>query len=149
MWLSNSLPWPYAISTGHGYCTSHVVSTKFAFVIAFLSLYCFISNHPVTGSIIVTDFNIKGYLPFLRILLGPIRYTHSLFHGISSSSLADILPYFYWPFCVLEYVTFRYFLIDGSSNVRPVQMLVNHCLHSIQSWMKEIHVITFQNISLE
>ena len=69
----NSLPrnYPlrsYTTSTGHGYQTSHVVSTKFTIVIAFLSLYCVTSNHPVKGSIIVMDFKIKGAFPFLRVL---------------------------------------------------------------------------------
>ena len=52
----------------HGYCTSQVVSTTFEIVIAFLLLYWVISNHSVTGSIIVTAFRIKGYFPFLHIL---------------------------------------------------------------------------------
>ena len=67
-WLRNSLPRSYVISTGRGYRTSHVVYIKFSVVIAFLSLYCVTSNHPVMGSIILTAFNIILYLPFLRIL---------------------------------------------------------------------------------
>ena len=35
----NYLPWSYVISTGHGYWTSQIVSTKSAIVIAFLLLY--------------------------------------------------------------------------------------------------------------
>ena len=41
-----SPPWSYVISTGHRYQTSHIVSTKFAIVIAFLLLYCITSKHP-------------------------------------------------------------------------------------------------------
>ena len=65
---SSPPPRSYMISTGYGYWTSHAVSTKFAIVIAFLSLYCVTSNHPVTGYIIVTAFKIKGSLPFLYIV---------------------------------------------------------------------------------
>ena len=67
-WPRNYLPWSSVISTGHVYRTRHVYSTKLAIVIAFLSLYCITSNHPITGSTIVADFNIRGYLPFLHIL---------------------------------------------------------------------------------
>ena len=38
-WPSIYPPWSYAISAGHGYRTSHIVSTKFLIVIAFLLLY--------------------------------------------------------------------------------------------------------------
>ena len=82
------------ISIGHGYRTSHVVSTNFTVVIDLLSLYCVTSNHLVTGSIIVTDFKIRGSLNFLRILYRPMRSTHSLFHGVSFTILSGILPYF-------------------------------------------------------
>ena len=68
LWPRNYPPRSYVISTGHGYRTSHVVSTKFTIAIAFLSLYYVISNHPVTGSIIVTYFKIRGSFPFLHIL---------------------------------------------------------------------------------
>ena len=81
-------PHSYVISTGHGYHTRHVVSTKFAIFIAFLFLYCVIPNQLVMGSIIVTAFNIKGSTPFLSILLGPMISTNSLSHVIYSASLA-------------------------------------------------------------
>ena len=55
------------VSTGHVYQTSHLVSTKFAIVVDFLLLYFVISHHLVTGSIIVTSFNIICYLHFIRI----------------------------------------------------------------------------------
>ena len=67
-WLRNSPHRLYMISTGCGYRTSHVVSTKFAIVFSFLFLYCVTSNHPFTGSIVVTAFNIRGYFSFLSIL---------------------------------------------------------------------------------
>ena len=67
-WPRNYPPQSYVIYTGHGYQTSHLVSTKFVIIISFLSLYCVISNHPVTVSIIVTTFKIRGSLPFLHIL---------------------------------------------------------------------------------
>ena len=65
---SNSTPRSYVLSTGRGYQTRQIVSTKFANVIAFLSLYCVNWNHPLTGSIIVTDFKIKPSFLFLHIL---------------------------------------------------------------------------------
>ena len=56
------------ISIDVWYLESHVVSTKLEIDIAILSLYCVISNHPVTGSIIVTAFSCKFYFyPFLRM----------------------------------------------------------------------------------
>ena len=64
----NSPPWSYTISTGRGYQTSDVVSTKFAIVVAFLSLYYVFSDHLVAGYIIVKYFKIRGSLPFLHIL---------------------------------------------------------------------------------
>ena len=67
-WPRNFPPWSYVIYTGHRYQTSHIFSTKFAIVIAFLSQYCVTSNHPVTGYITVTAFKIKWYFSFLHIL---------------------------------------------------------------------------------
>ena len=49
---------------------------------------------PITGSIIVTYVKIKLSFPFLHILWGPMRSTHSLFQGVSSASFAGNLPYF-------------------------------------------------------
>ena len=95
-WLNNSPPWSYLISTGHGYRTSRVVYTKFSITIAFLSLYSVISNHPVTGSIILEVFKIKGSLPFLSILYRSMRSTYILFQGIYSDSLSGN-----WPFVLL------------------------------------------------
>ena len=91
----NSYPWSYMISIGLGYLDSHVVSTKFVIYIALLSSYCVISNHPVTGSILVTAFIFIFYFcPFLCMVWRPIISTQSLFRGISSASLAGNLPYF-------------------------------------------------------
>ena len=45
-------------------------------------IYCFISNHPVMESIIVTAFNIKVFFIFIRKFLGLIRSMQSLFQGI-------------------------------------------------------------------
>ena len=68
LWPSNSPPWSYVIYTDHGYRTSHVVSSNFAIGIAFLSLYCITLNHSVTGSIVVTYFNIRGSFLLLHLL---------------------------------------------------------------------------------
>ena len=88
------------ISIGIGYIYSHVVSTKFAIDITLLSLYWVTSNHPVIGSIIVTDFKFRFYFClFLHITQGPIVSTQSLFHGIYSASLSGNLSYFiFYPF---------------------------------------------------
>ena len=40
LWLRNSPPLSYVFSTGLGYQTSHVVSTKLEIVVAFLLRYC-------------------------------------------------------------------------------------------------------------
>ena len=77
-WLSNYPSWSYVIYSGHGYRTSHVVSTKFSIFINFLSLYCIISNHLLTGSIIVTNFNIRASLIFIHIYRG-LWYLHIVF----------------------------------------------------------------------
>ena len=55
-WPTNSFTWSYVISIGLGYLDSHVVSIKFTIYITLLSSYYAISNHPVTGSIIVSAF---------------------------------------------------------------------------------------------
>ena len=84
------------ISIGPGYIFNHIVSTKLAIDITFLSSYFVISNYPVTGSIMVTALRFKMYLfLFLIIVLGPISYKHRLFHGISSSNLSDNFISFY------------------------------------------------------
>ena len=83
----------YVISIGIGYIDIHLSSTKFAIDIALLSWYCAISNHPVTGSSIVTDFICKFYLrPFLCMTQGTIRSAHNSFHGIYSANLDGNLP---------------------------------------------------------
>ena len=54
------------ITVGLGYLVNHVVSTKFVIDIALLSSYFVISDHPVTGSIVVTAFIFKIYFfPFI------------------------------------------------------------------------------------
>ena len=68
-WPSNYPPRSYMISTGHGYWNSHVVSTKFAILIDFLSLYCNTTNHAITGSIVVRVL-ILSSLSHLYIILG-------------------------------------------------------------------------------
>ena len=83
------------ISVVIGYLVNHIVSTKFSIDIAPLFSYCVISNHPVTGSIMVTAFRSKFYFfPYLLMTYGPTIYTHCLFHDIYSASLAGNLPYF-------------------------------------------------------
>ena len=39
--------------------------------------------------------------------------------------------------------------LDGFSNAWSIQILENHCLRLIQSWMKEIRVVSFYYIFLE
>ena len=83
------------ISVGLGYLVNRVFSTKFAVDITIFLSYCVILNHPVTGSIMKTDFRFKCYLFLFPIMTqGPIRYTQSFFRGISSVSLAGNLRYF-------------------------------------------------------
>ena len=56
-----------------------VWSTRFAIVDSYLSLYCTISTHAVTGSIIVKYFSMRGSSwPSLLILYGPLQYTNNL-----------------------------------------------------------------------
>ena len=69
------------IYTGHEYRTSHVVSTKFAIIVAFLSLYYVTKKHPITGSIIVTALRLKAL--------------SNLFHDVSSASFTGNLPYIF------------------------------------------------------
>ena len=64
----NYNPWSYMIYVGQGYLVKHIVSTKLAIVIAHLSLYSSISNHPVTGSIKVTALILKFYLFSFHLL---------------------------------------------------------------------------------
>ena len=90
----------------------------------------------------VIDLRFKSYLfPFLLMTQGPIRYKHSLFHGISSASLAGNLPYFY---LTVLYVG-KYHILKLPSgkiyNTGRVKMLTNDCLHSIHSCKKEIRMI--------
>ena len=94
-WPINYNPWSYVISNGLGYLVKHLGYTKFISYIALLYLYCIISNHTVTGCIVVMTFRCKLYFfTFLCTTYGPIRYTHSLFLSISSASLDGHIPYF-------------------------------------------------------
>ena len=47
------------------------------------------------------------------------------------------------------YVTSYDFPLDGLSNTWPVQMLENHCLRLIHSWIKEVFVVPFHYVVLE
>ena len=94
-WPVNYLSWSYMISIGIGYLDSHVISTKWVISIAVLLLYCVTSNHPVTGSIMVTAFIfVFSFCLFLFIKWDLIRSTNSLFHGIFSGYLTGNLPYY-------------------------------------------------------
>ena len=56
----------------------------------FLSPYCAISNHPVTGSITVTACRCKFYsLHFLLMMLGTIICTQFLFHGMRTHDRSE------------------------------------------------------------
>ena len=58
------------------------------------------------------------------------------------------MPYFL-PFCTLVYVTVRNFLMGESSNALLVKISLNRFFCSIQTWMKEIHVVPFHYVFLE
>ena len=61
------IPYPSSIRVFLEYLASHIVSTLMTIIVDLLSLQYVISNHPVTGSIMLTHFNIKGFLNVLRI----------------------------------------------------------------------------------
>ena len=105
LWPRNYPSWLYGISTGHEYRTSHIVSTKCAIVITLLSQYYVISNHPVMGSIIVNNFRIRNYFPFLCTFYKIMISKHSSFHGVSSVSLEGNLPFFFIDYFLLWYVS--------------------------------------------
>ena len=88
-WLIHSDTWSYVISIGIGYLYIHLVTNNLALDISILSLYWVISNHLVTGSMIVTAFRCKfSFCPLPLMTQIRIRYTISLFHGIYSAKLA-------------------------------------------------------------
>ena len=93
---NNFNPWSYVISVCQWCLVKNVVSTKYVVDISRLSSYCIILNHPVTWLIILTSliFKISSFL-CIHITQVPIISTNSLFHGISSASLAGNLPFFY------------------------------------------------------
>ena len=78
-----------------------------------------------------------------------MKSTHSLFRGISLFYLDGNLSYLIFDRFVCWQVSPFYFLPDGFSNYGPVQMLKNHHLHHIHSWMKDIRVVAMQYISLK
>ena len=81
---------------------------------------------------------------------GPIKFTHSLFRGVSLASLAVNLPYvFVWMLYVLKSVTISHFLRYDVSYAVLVQMLANHWLRYIHSWMKEMRMVPMQYVILE
>ena len=65
---TNSCLKSYGIFVVQVYLDNYVVSVKFSVRISLLSLYFFISNHPVTILIIIIYFKINSGLAFLRIL---------------------------------------------------------------------------------
>ena len=98
----NYYPWLYMISIGERFGMPHIYA-NFAMVIAILLSYCIITNHPVTGFIIVTVFSIRFFLfPFLGMVQGPIRSTQSLFRGIYSDKLSVNLPFLYLTFLYVD-----------------------------------------------
>ena len=136
------------ISNGHGYWTSYIVSTKFAIVISFFSLYCVISNHPVMVSIIVTDFKYQSLSPFFTYLKGPMRSTQRLFHSIYNAIFAGILPYFNIDCFVCWRMSHSMTSFITAYLMLAVQILVSSCLLSIQYCIKEICVTSFHNVYL-
>ena len=101
-WPWTSFPRSYVIILELGYLHTHFCYTRFDIVSAYLSLYRTISNHPVTGYIIVKAFSIRGSLwPSLIILYGLIRSTVNLSYGMVSTSLVGNFPYL--NFCFLSF----------------------------------------------
>ena len=122
------------ISVVQVYLEIHVVSTKFSFVIAFLSLYFFHLNHLVMGLIIVI-FLVLKYIYFscvyFRVLLILNIFCFTFF---LPNNLGVNLPFFCL-FITLARVTLFYLLLEGFSYAKPVYMLANHLLHTIYSRM--------------
>ena len=52
--------------------------------------------------------------------------------------------FFISPFCTSKSIKITNCLLDGFSNDRPVQILENNCLCSINSYIKDIHIILIQ-----
>ena len=71
-------------------------------------------------------------------------HTHSLFHGVSPANLGGNLPYFFIDHFVRWYVSHPVtFFWTASLVPGKVQMLANHQLSLIHTWIKEIHVENF------
>ena len=106
-WAINSDPYSYVISNGQRYLYNHIVSTKSAIIIYFLSQCCIISNHTVTGSIIVTGFKVSISFTFICIFMGLLDLQRG-FHDVLSAKLAGNLPFFvghFARFYVPQFVT--------------------------------------------
>ena len=70
----NDDPWSYVFSVRIGYLVDHLVSTMFGTVVDLLSSYCGFWYHPVTGSIMVTDFIFRySFFTFL-IMTGNYQF---------------------------------------------------------------------------
>ena len=131
-WPINYDPWSYMVSIGLGYPDINIVSTKLTIYTTLLSLYFIISNHPVTVSIIVTAFIKKKILSLYYYDVGTnYIYTEFVPWYCLSFLSWQFTFLFIWSFCTLLSVKMSYFLSDGFSYACPVQMLANHCLHSI------------------
>ena len=112
----NSFPLLYIFIGVRGYLHNHVCSTRFYIISVCMSLYCTISNHPVSRSIIVKSYSMSAsWWPFLLIIYRPIWSHHSLYCGMASASLGCSFPYlgfcflFFWkvlnPLCEYVYCT--------------------------------------------
>ena len=96
----HSFPWLYVISGRRGYLHNHVCSTRFSIISACMSLYCTISNHPVSRPIIdQADSMSVSWWPFILIIYRLIWYNVGLYRGMASASLA--CSFSYLRFCFL------------------------------------------------
>ena len=147
-WKINYNPLSYIISFVRVHLVNHAVSTKLAIYSAHLLSYWVISNHPVTRLFIVTSLIFKCRLfLFICMTLRSIIYIQSLLRGISTTLLAGNLPYFLFYGFVHWKVSQLLNFSDGFSNDRTVQILENHRLRYIHSWMKYICMALMQYIT--
>ena len=95
LWPRNVFLQSYTIIVILGYLHRHDWYTRLYNLYVYVYFYCNISNYPVTGSIMVKYFSIRGpSWPSCMILYGPIRSTNNLSEDMASASFVGKWSFF-------------------------------------------------------
>ena len=89
------------------------------------------------------SFKLYIFFTFLSIFYAPIRSTHICFFGMDSNCFGNNLTHFI-DFTMSTHIKYFNNISNTISNIRPISVLVNHCLCRTLYNMEKAYMEQFQ-----